>query len=288
MNEVRKELEKQFKAFGLFELEDKPAETKSETEETVAPVVILEAPADFEPEFASAFGELPQKWQEYLIQREKKLSSERKKVKEGSELLNWLHGFDRLVQERGSKGFQNLKEWLDGLVWIDEKMHKNPAETLNAIAQVFGVSSKFGGTSSDNVSEKILTRLMNLDASFHNLESYLQQKQNDDFIKQIQAFGGQKDEKGELLHPYFDLVYQSMKSLLQNGLVASLEDAYKQAIWLNADIRKELIAQKINSEAEEAQKAQKAAFSPKGKAKAPERPLTLREEIEKNMAAFMD
>ena len=203
-------------------------------------------------------------------------------------MLNWLHGFDRLVQERGSEGFQNLKEWLDGLVWIDEKMHKNPAETLNAIAQVFGVSSKFGGTSSDNVSEKILTRLMNLDASFHNLESYLQQKQNDDFIKQIQAFGGQKDEKGELLHPYFDLVYQSMKSLLQNGLVASLEDAYKQAIWLNADIRKELIAQKINSEAEEAQKAQKAAFSPKGKAKAPERPLTLREEIEKNMAAFMD
>ena len=116
----------------------------------------------------------------------------------------------------------------------------------------------------------------------------MQQKQNDDFIKQIQAFGGQKDEKGELLHPYFDLVYQSMKSLLQNGLAASLEDAYKQAIWLNADIRKELIAQKINSEAEEAQKAQKAAFSPKGKAKAPERPLTLREEIEKNMAAFMD
>ena len=35
MNEVRKELEKQFKAFGLFEPEDKPAETKSETEETL-------------------------------------------------------------------------------------------------------------------------------------------------------------------------------------------------------------------------------------------------------------
>ncbi len=288
MNEIRKELEKQFKAFGLFEPDRETVASESDTKEKDEPVLIFEAPTDFEPEFASAFSELPQKWQEYLTKRENRLSTERKKIKESSEILNWLHGFDRLMQERGNEGFKDLKDWLDGLVWIDEKMHQNPAETLNAMAQVFGVSSRFGNAVTENISEKILNRLMKLDACFHNLESYLQQKQNDDFIKQIQDFGEQKNEKGELLHPYFDLVYPSIKSLLQSGLAMSFDDAYKQAIWLNADIRKELIAQKINSDAEEAQKAQKAAFSPKGKAKAPDRPLTLREEIEKNMAAFMD
>lgn len=291
MSDLRKEIERQFKLLGLFEPDKKTTEKipEIETAETNTEAAPLSAPADFEPEYAAAFGELSPKWQNYLSKREETLKAERKEVSAKLELINWLHSFDNVLQKRcGEEGVHSLQEWLSGLVYIDEQIHKNPAETLNAIAEVFKVKAQFAQTPQSETTDRILKRLTELDASFHSLKDYLQQSQTNDFNSRLQTFGLQKDENGRRLYPYFETVYNQMKTLLQSGLAASFEDAYKQAVWLNADVRKELIAQKISSDANEAQKAQKASFSPKGKAKAPERPLTLREEIEKNMAAFLD
>ena len=289
MNDLRKELERQFKAFGLSEPNvDADAEIKAEANNE-AEKVLIAAPADFEPEYAAAFSELSPKWQKYLNKREEKIKAERKELSAKLEIINWLKGFDDVLQKRcGEEGIHSLQEWLSGLIFIDEQIHSRPAETLNAIAKVFNVKAQFTETPQTEITNRILERLSELDAGFHSLRDYLQQRQSADFNSQLQTFGAQKDENGRRLYPYFETVYNQMRNLLQSGLAAGFEDAYKQAVWLNADVRKELIAKQINSEAEDAQKAQKAAFSPKGKAKAPNRPLTLREEIEKNMAAFMD
>lgn len=290
MNDLRKELERQFKTFGFYEPNEKTVETISEND-TAAETERkpLAAPGDFDPEYAAAFGELSPKWQNYLCKRDEKLKAERKEISAKLALLNSLNGFDDVFQKRRlNDGISSFQEWLEGLVYVDEQIHSRPAKTLEALAKVFHVNAQFSEIPQTEFSNRILNRLAELDASFHNLKDYLQQRQNGDFNSRLQAFGAQKDENGRSLYPYFEAVYNQMRALLQGGLAASFEDAYKQAVWLDADIRKELIAKKINSDAGEAQKAQKATFSPKGKAKAPERPLTLREEIEKNMAAFLD
>ena len=285
MNDLRKEIERQFKAFGLYKPDEKTAEPALSEEEDL-PVA---APADFEPEYAAAFGELSPKWQKYLSKREEKLKAERQELSAKIGLLDSLKNLDGEFQKRKAENnIHSLREWLEGLAFIDEQMHHRPVETLSAIAQVFNVKAQFSETPQAETTDRILKRLSELDSSFHSLRDYLQQRQSADFNSQLQTFGTQKDENGRRLYPYFETVYNQMRSLLQSGLAAGFEDAYKKAVWLNADVRKELIAKQISSEAEDARKAQKAAFSPKGKAKAPERPLTLREEIEKNMAAFMD
>lgn len=289
MNDLRKELERQFKAFVLSEPDKKTIDEMPAEADENAQNGLIAAPADFEPEYAAAFSELSPKWQNYLSKREEKLKAERKELSAKIGLLDSLKNLDGAFQKRKTENnIHSLREWLEGLVYIDEQMHRRPVETLNAIAQVFKVKAQFTETPQTEISDRILKRLTELDLSFHSLRDYLQQSEQKSFYSQIQDFGLQKDETGHLLHPYFDAVYKQMQTLLQNGLASSIEDAYKQAVWLNADVRKELIAKQINSDAAEAQKAQKAAFSPKGKAKAPERPLTLREEIEKNMAAFLD
>ena len=285
MNDLRKEIERQFKAFGLYEPDEKTAEPALSEEEAL-PVA---APADFKPEYAAAFGELSPKWQKYLSKREEKLKAERQELSAKIGLLDSLKNLDGEFQKRKAENnIHSLREWLEGLAFIDEQMHHRPVETLSAIAQVFNVKAQFSETPQAETTDRILKRLSELDSSFHSLRDYLQQRQSADFNSQLQTFGTQKDENGRRLYPYFETVYNQMRSLLQSGLAAGFEDSYKKAVWLNADVRKELIAKQISSDAEDAQKAQKAAFSPKGKAKAPERPLTLREEIEKNMAAFMD
>lgn len=290
MNDLRKEIERQFKAFGLSEPDEKATgEDSSAVSNNEKKSGFIAAPADFEPEYAAAFSELSPKWQKYLSKREEKLKAERQELSAKIGLLDSLKNLDGEFQKRKTENnIHSLREWLEGLAYIDEQMHSRPVETLNAIAQVFKVKAQFSETPQTEISDRILKRLSDLDLSFHSLRDYLQQSEQRSFYSQIQAFGSQKDESGHLLHPYFDAVFKQMQALLQNGLASSIEDAYKQAVWLNADVRKELIAKQIDSDAAEAQKAQKAAFSPKGKAKAPERPLTLREEIEKNMAAFLD
>lgn len=290
MNDLRKEIERQFKAFGLSEPDEKATgEDISAVSNNEEESGLIAAPADFEPEYSVAFSELSPKWQKYLSKREEKLKAERQELSAKIGLLDSLKNLDGEFQKRKTENnIHSLREWLEGLAYIDEQMHSRPVETLNAIAQVFKVKAQFSETPQTEISDRILKRLSDLDLSFHSLRDYLQQSEQRSFYSQIQAFGSQKDESGHLLHPYFDAVFKQMQALLQNGLASSIEDAYKQAVWLNADVRKELIAKQIDSDAAEAQKAQKAAFSPKGKAKAPERPLTLREEIEKNMAAFLD
>ena len=100
-------------------------------------------------------------------------------------------------------------------------------------------------------------------------------------------FGGQTDEDGKPLHPHFDEVEQIVFNLLNSGAVKDVSEAYKQALWLHPTLRTKLIDKTISIQTTEAQKAKKAGFTLKGKSKAPERELTLREEIEKNMAAIL-
>lgn len=295
MNEIRKELERQFKAFGLFnKADDEKADVSSLPEEqdvsaeTETAAAGIEVPSDFEPSFADDFKNLSPQWQAYLSEREKKRAEERREITEKLDILHWLQGFEELSRKRGNNGISGLKKWFDGLVYIDEKMHTEPVKTLDAIAQAFGVKALFSANKPSEETGRILNRLMELETEFHNFTNFMQQKQNSDNVVKLQEFGAQKDEKGRRLHPYFDVVSAQMQNLLQAGLAGDLEAAYAQAVWLNPEVRSELILKKIDSDSAAAQKAQKAAFSPKGKAKAPERRLTLREELEKNMAAFRD
>lgn len=116
----------------------------------------------------------------------------------------------------------------------------------------------------------------------------MQYEQYQRLVDVVTMFGNQTDVNGRPLHPYFEEVKQQVFNLLQNGMAQDVSQAYEQALWTHPAVREELIKQKISSSAAEAQKAKQASFAPKGKAEAPAKELTLREEIAKNMAAFMD
>ena len=98
--------------------------------------------------------------------------------------------------------------------------------------------------------------------------------------------------KKEYQNIYFNLegekAYNAAKEAGEIDSDALKAEAYEKALWLNPEVRNELISKTINTKAADAQKAKDAAFLPKGKAKEPQKELTLREEIAKNMAAFLD
>ena len=300
MNDLRKELERQFEAHGLFddqaenEVSDNPkgkaeqAETSQASQNEEDVIKALLAPSSYRENFASDFKNLPHEWQVFLIEHENENNEKYQKALDCLQeyrLLEAQYDAERLRLQQ--QGVQKIREWLDGLIWIDKEMARRPEQTLRAMAKVYGVNLG-GDKDKSTVSAETMARLNYLEQGLQGITHYLSELQNQKIAESLQMFGRQTDPDGNLLHPYFEAVQKQMYDFLESGMVQSVEDAYEYALWLNPQIRSELVEKQISSQAAEAQKAQKAAFAPKGKTEAPERPLTLREELEKNMAAFMD
>lgn len=294
MSELREELERQFKAIVQKDeksedeniLKDSSADVQPEVQGQM--VVCIEAPKSFSPEFAEDFKNLSKEWQKYLIKREDEISQEIEKYITQLSNYKWVDEiFSRHYERLSNKGIEKFQNWLEGLALIDDAMDKNPTATLKAIATVYGVKTDTS-SNDDKVCEQIITRLCDLERSYHDLTSYMQQQQIQNLNEKLQMFRRQIDKDGNVLHPYFDAVFPQIMDLLQTGMIVDVAEAYEKALWLNPKVRDELISKTINTKAADAQKAKDAAFLPKGKAKEPQKELTLREEIAKNMAAFLD
>lgn len=292
MSELREELERQFKAIvqkneKSEDLSDNSfTDAQPEVQEQI--VVCIEAPKSFSPEFAEDFKNLSKEWQKYLIKREDEISQEIEKYINQLNNYKWVDEiFSRHYERLSNKGIEKFQNWLEGLALIDDAMDTNPTATLKAIATVYGVKTAVS-SNDDKACEQIITRLCNLERSYHDLTSYMQQQQIQNLNEKLQMFRRQTDKDGNMIHPYFDAVFPQIMDLLQTGMIVDVAEAYEKALWLNPEVRNELISKTINTKAADAQKAKDAAFLPKGKAKEPQKELTLREEIAKNMAAFLD
>lgn len=299
MTELREELERQFKAYGLLNPQPENEATKNPEMQVVETVAVetvpveqataeITAPVGYDEKFASDFKNLPVEWQDFLCRRE---AEQEQKLNECNERLSGYQSLEKQFEQDRERlyvrGFQKVQDWLKALVDVDEALDSNPAETVQAIAAVYGVPVNVPQRCGVPVSPEMVARLCNLERSYHNLTEYLQGLQKQRLIDSIRMYGRQTDADGKVLHPHFDEVKNDVFGLLSCGLVDDVDEAYQQALWLNPKVRTELIAQHINSKTIEAEKAKKAAFAPKGKTQAPQRALTLREELEKNMAALL-
>ncbi len=290
MSELRDVIERQFKAHGLLsdaENEKAPKDIPAaETNEDISEVAI---PPGYPEEFASEFKNLPPKWQDFLCERE---AENKQKIAEYSAKLDAYNFVETLFGNRrdrlAAKGVETLGQWLQGLAWLDGAMDENPAATLAAVATVYGVDLRAARQKQAEINPAIMARVCKLERSYNDLTAYLREMQNRNFDGTLNAFGRQTDREGNLLHPHFEDVKQCICDLLKSGAVADIEEAYQSALWLNPSVRQELVQKHIDSEAKAAEKAQKAAFTIKGKAEKPERELTLRETIAKNMAKYVD
>ena len=303
MNDLRKEIEHQFKTHGLLTEDDKPdvivpeegdklvtvVEEKNDTENPTETVAIIIAPKGYTEKFADDFKNLPQEWQVFLSEREANTDAQ---LNDYAAKLQNYQSLDELFEQNRQRlknlGIEKMQDWLTGLAWLDNQIEEHPAKTLQAIAAIYGVKAEFPQIRNKQPEPEVVARLCQLEHQYRDLTSYLQAQDTQRLVDLIRMFGRQTDQSGNLLHPYFDEVKQQVFVLLNSGTAADIEQAYESALWLNPSTRAKLVQQTINAQTAEAEKAKKAAFAPKGKAEKTERPLTLREEIAKNMAALMD
>ena len=298
MNELREELERHLKEYEAQNAENQEMTTAvigkespaDENNTVISTVAVVHAPQGYSEEFAADFANLSPEWQAYLAQREDEWKQQTEEI---NNRLKQYAGLEEIYARRAENlktaGFAQMQDWLLGLTVLDAAMEENPEKTLALIASCYGLNKiNDAAHRYTDIPPEVIERIGKLERDYVDLTSYLQSQKDHEQAQIIRMFASQKDENGTLQHPYLDAVGSQMLALLNNGTAFDVADAYEKATWINPFVRHELIKKIISSQCTEAQKAQKAAFAPKGKTTAPERELTLREEIQKNMAAFLD
>ena len=197
------------------------------------------------------------------------------------ESYKWADNAFNSRQERMAKlGFQKAQDYIEHMTAIDDALELNPAETIKALANAYGVN--FGETTNSNteVQRQIATMQQEMQSYRDFIKNQQQQQANNEF----NAFINAKDEAGNPKHPYFEDVKADMSNLLAQGRARNFEEAYNAAIWANEAVRQKLIEesvkQQLNSKVEAAKVAKDAGFSPKSKAQEEVREKSLREELE--------
>ena len=248
------------------------------------PAEVISAPNSYKQEYKDSFNQLPTEWQKYLSSREKE-------VEQGlSRARNQYSWVDKVYNDRrdtlAAQGYNNAQDYFNDLVLISDALNKDPAATLDLLKQNYNIGS---GSQENNALQRQLTALQQ---TVREQQNYLNAQRQESIVNALNAFMNAKDESGNAKHIYFDDVRDEMVALLKSGLAKDYEDAYNQAVWRVESVRNKMIAERAKNELVQkqatAQKAKTAAFDPTGKTEGTPKKLSLREELERNMAIFGD
>lgn len=283
MSDLRDELEQGFSS----------VETQSETpvsdnieeqpvsQETAVIDEWMDAPKSYTKEYQDTFKTLSPDWRKYLIEREKQVERGFSEKNNRIESYKWADNAFNSRQERMAKlGFQKAQDYIEHMTAIDDALELNPAETIKALANAYGVN--FGETT--NSDTEVQRQIATMQQEMQSYRDFIKNQQQMQANNEFNAFINAKDEAGNPKHPYFEDVKADMSNLLAQGRATNFEDAYEKAIWANEAVRQKLIEesvkQQLNSKVEAAKVAKDAGFTPKSKAQEEVRELSLREELE--------
>ena len=241
----------------------------------------MDAPKSYTKEFQDKFKELSPEWRKNLIEREKQIERGFSDLGNKANAYNWVNDVYNSRQARlAQNGITKAQDYFNCLAQIDDALAKDPAGTLQMIADSYGV--KIGETNSSL--DSIRGQLRDMQQLITNQQTYLQEQQKKQANQAFDNFINEKDEAGNLKHPYWEEVRQDMYNLFKSGMSTDLADAYNKAIWTNEAVRNKLIAAQskaeLDSKVAEAGKAKAVGFNPSSKVDPAGRELSGREEIE--------
>lgn len=246
------------------------------------PVEVITAPNSYTKEAKDWFSTLPHENQKYLADREKQFEQGLSRARNQYSWVEKIYN-DRKDALTGN-GYQNAQAYINDLVLIADALDKDPASTIEALKQNYGLNG-----SQDNALQRQLSELT---SKLNEQQKYLDAQRAESTAREYQEFVNAKDDKGNLKHPYFEDVKGEMFNLFKAGMVKNFEDAYDQAIWRIEGVRNKIIASqtgaKLEQKATEAQKAKAASFDPTSKKEATPKVLSLREELERNYDKLME
>ena len=246
------------------EITDQPEEEAIETEQATSSV---DAPASWSAEQRKNWAEIPPETQSYIAEREKQVNDQFSRM--GQEIAAFkpvgeaLQQHEQTFARHGMTPIQGVQE----LLKVQDRLDSDPAGTLKAIADMYGVDLSQlanGGAEQGETSPQVA----HLEKQVQSLQSRLtateqqteQQKQRDYELEVDKAKKELADSKIEE-KPHYERLKPAILEILTSGMARDFTEAYEKAAWSDPEARKTL--QEAEKKAELEAKAKAAAEAKK-------------------------
>lgn len=278
-----------------------PAEASAQATVSGEPKTALEPPRHW-PEadrtlFAKAPPEIQQRWIAREGETQKGLDQKFQEIagfrREREQLDEMFAPFARDLELGGTSRTQ----FIGSLLGAHRYLRESPKEAVLWLCEQYGVDpAVLNAPSEANPQlEPLIKGFQTLEQKVNGFFTQQQQAEHATNLSRVQQFAEAKDEKGTLLHPYFDEVAEDVLALIraQPQGRKDIDLAYKKAVrmndavWEKEQTRMGTVKAAATQDAKKAEidKAKRAGVTSKSKeANGTTRPSTLRDELEAGFA----
>lgn len=241
-----------------------PTDPKPEDVPDDSPLV--KAPTTWRPEAVAEWQNIPASVKEEILKREADMFAGIEQYKTGATLWGAVHKeVGNLLPVYQQQGF-DIPKAIGSVVQLDYDLRTlSPEQAINKLVNT--VSSEYGLDIFDFDEKQFV---QGLQADLHRVSNELTQ------LKAAQAQDAEQRARSEIdaflgnpEHKHANRVIDQMIPLLNQG--KSLKDAYSEAVYLNPEVRKEIVAAEAAALAER-QKAEAAAAQKRNTGKPPVQP----------------
>jgi hypothetical protein len=241
----------------------------------------ISAPKTWPKEQREAFEALPEDQQSFMLKREKerdaaftrKTSELAEQRKEAQSVLDVVKPYETQMRANGIQP----EEYIARLMTYDQALRQNPKQTIEHLAQHYGVNLKSNESGVDQqplyqepVDPQYQQLQQQLDEQGKYLRSMQESQQNaqySELVGKVEGFANEKSSSGELKHPHFEKLRERMGRLVNAGEAKDLKQAYNMALRLDEDLYKEAIQSERKAVATKEEERRKVAVEKAKRAK---------------------
>lgn len=202
------------------------------------PNASLEAPKHWSEGDRTLFSKAPREVQQRWIDREteqqrgldakfQEIAGFRREREQWDEMFS---PYKRDLELQGISSTQFLSRLLAGHKYLID----SPKDAFLWLANQYGVDPKtlFESRESNPQFDKLNQGFQSLQQKLEGIETERKRAEQQANLSRVESFAQAKDDKGQLLHPYFDEVAEDVLALMKGGL-RDLDKAYVKAIRMN-------------------------------------------------------
>ena len=243
-------------------VEEEVAEEEVAAEEPVEeekPLEALEAPKHWAKEFKERFEKLDPNGQHLFMSRYKDLEADYTKktqnlaqYRKRNEALDEIYGpYKDDFQRAGMDEVAATRQLLAAHKYLKE----DPKQALKWLANSYGVD--LGEVTGDAPQDDEYTdpQIKSLQQQVAQLSGFIQNQQQTQQQNQVEStqsiidqFAQAKDEQGNIKHPHFESLRDTMGVFINSGKAKDLDQAYEMAIYSDPKLRAEMIEEQVRAE----------------------------------------
>ncbi len=237
----------------------------------------IEAPEHWASEDRDIFRSIEKKGKEFILRRHKDMEAAH--TRRSQELAEERRIADNFRKTMGPHEAYLKQLNIDPLQAVDKLIATemrlrmaNPQERgalLQELARQYGAQFDPNAPQVPGIDPKtqlVLDAIKRQDERLAQIENARAEQERSSTENIIASFAHEKDETGKSKRPHFEAVRQQMGILMKEGIAKTLDEAYEQAILINADLRKEYFAKQFREEdtAKKTVASKKASLNVKG------------------------